>query len=79
MDLNEAQSAAKAAYNSLLKEFISGEGKCSMGNPLLRAGKSVKLLGMDERFSGIYYIVSTIHNIDSKGYTTIFKVKRTGI
>ncbi|EMS70852.1 phage late control D family protein [Ruminiclostridium cellobioparum] len=78
IDLNEAQSAAKAAYNSLLKEFISGHGKC-YGNPLVRAGKSVKILGIDERFSGSYYIVSTIHNIDKTGYMTTFKVKRTGI
>ncbi len=78
IDLSEAQSAAKAAYNSLLKEFITGQGKC-YGNPLVRAGKSVKLLGIDERFSGSYYIVSTIHNIDKSGYMTTFKVKRTGI
>ncbi len=78
IDQNEAQIAAKAAYNSLLKEFITGQGKC-YGNSLVRAGKSVKLLGIDERFTGSYYIVSTIHNIDQTGYTTIFKVKRTGI
>lgn len=78
IDVNESKCVAAAKYNNLLQEFITGEGKC-WGNALLRAGKSVKLLGIDERFSGIYYIVSTIHNIDSKGYTTIFKVKRTGI
>ncbi len=78
VDLSEAKSIAAAAYNNLLREFITGEGKC-YGNPLLRAGKTVKLLGMDERFSGIYYIVATTHTINSKGYTTIFKVKRTGI
>lgn len=78
MDLSEAKNIAAAAYNSLLREFITGEGKC-YGNPLLRAGKTVKLLGMDERFSGVYYIVSTTHTINSKGYITIFKVKRTGI
>jgi len=78
IDMSEAKNTAIAAYNNLLREFICGEGKC-WGNALLRAGKSVKLMGIDERFSGSYYIVSTIQNIDSKGYTTIFKVKRTGI
>jgi phage protein D len=78
IDQSEAKNAATAKYNSLLQEFITGEGKC-WGNALLRAGKSVKLQGIDNRFSGTYYIVSTIHNIDNKGYTTIFKVKRTGI
>ncbi len=78
MDLSEAKNIAAAAYNSLLREFITGEGKC-YGNPLLRAGKTVKLLGIDERFSGIYYIVASTHTINVNGYTTIFKVKRTGI
>lgn len=78
IDMNEAKSAAIAQYNSLLDEFITGEGKC-WGDSRLKAGKSVKLMGIDERFSGTYYIVSTIHNIDKSGYTTIFKVKRTGI
>lgn len=79
IDSSQAKNIATAEYNSLIREFITGEGKCLWGNPLVRAGKSVKLLGIDERFSGIYYIVSTIHNIDSKGYKTIFRVKRTGI
>lgn len=39
----------------------------------------MKLMGLGERFSGIYYIVATVHKIDSKGYTTTFKVKRTGL
>lgn len=78
VDMNDAKSAAIAQYNSLLDEFITGEGKC-WGNSSLKAGKSVKLLGIDERFNGVYYIVSTIHNIDKNSYTTIFKVKRTGI
>lgn len=78
VDRSEAQNVAQAAYNSLLQEFITGEGRC-LGNPLLRAGKTVKLAGIGECFSGIYYIVSTVHTINSNGYTTIFKVKRTGI
>lgn len=78
IDLSEGKAAATAAYNSLLREFISGQGKC-YGNPLVRAGKSVKIIGLDERFSGIYYIVSSNHNIDKTGYMTTFRVKRTGI
>lgn len=78
LDMSEAKALAAAAYNSRLRDFIAGEGMC-WGNPLLRAGKTVKLQGLGDRFSGIYYIVSTVHKIDSKGYTTTFKVKRTGI
>ncbi|OKP83649.1 phage late control D family protein [Paenibacillus sp. P32E] len=78
LDMSEAKTLASAAYNSRLRDFIAGEGMC-WGNPLLRSGQTVKLMGMGDRFSGIYYIVSTVHKIDSKGYTTTFKVKRTGL
>lgn len=78
IDRSEAQNVAVAAYNSLLRNFITGEGKCN-GNPLLRAGKAVKLMGIDERFSGTYYIVSTVHSIKKEGYKTTIKVKRAGI
>lgn len=78
IDMNEAKAMAAAAYNSRLREFISGEGMC-WGNPQLKAGKTVKLLGLGDRFSGTYYIVSTAHKFDKNGYTTTFKVKRTGI
>jgi uncharacterized protein len=78
VELSEAKALAQAAYNSRLREFIAGEGMC-WGNALMRSGKTVKLLGLGERFSGTYYIVSTVHKYDTKGYTTTFKVKRTGL
>jgi phage protein D len=77
-DQAEAGNIAKAKYNSLLKNFIKGEGSCS-GNPLIRAGAAIELTGLGERFSGVYYVVSTVHSINEDGYKTIFKVKRTGI
>lgn len=78
IDRSEAQSIAAAAYNSFLQEFIKGEGQCK-GNPRLKAGKTIKLAGIDERFSGTYYLASTVHTINSNGYTTTFRVKRVGI
>jgi uncharacterized protein len=78
VDRSEAQNIAAATYNVLLREFITGEGRCK-GNPLLKAGKTIKLAGIDERFSGIYYLVSTVHTINSNGYATTFRVKRVGI
>ncbi len=77
-DTDEAQNIAKAKYNLMLKEFISGEGEC-MGNPLIRAGITVEIKGFGERISGIYYVISTVHSIKEGVYTTTFKVRRTGI
>ncbi|HEX3047499.1 MAG TPA: contractile injection system protein, VgrG/Pvc8 family [Bacillota bacterium] len=79
VDATEAEAIAKAQYNYLLKEFITGEGSC-MGNPKIRAGRTIELTGLGERFSGIYYIVSSAHTLTPEaGYITKFKVKRTGI
>lgn len=78
-DSENAEQIAKATFNRLLQDFICGEGTCA-GNPELRAGKTVAIQGIGPKFSGIYYLVSTIHSISrEQGYTTTFKVKRTGI
>ncbi|HYH04770.1 MAG TPA: hypothetical protein VEC37_16895 [Bacillota bacterium] len=79
VDESEAETIAKAQFNSILKNFIKGEGVC-LGNPKVRAGKTLEIKGCGERFSGVYYVVSALHSIDQKdGYLTKFKVKRTGI
>ncbi len=79
LDANEAETIAKAKYNALLKEFVTGECKCN-GDPRLRTGKTVEITGIGQRFSGIYYIVSTTHSINrDEGYKTSFKIRRTGI
>lgn len=78
VDSTDADNIAKAGYNTMLKEFITGDGRC-IGNPFIRAGKTIEIDGIGERFSGVYYVVSTVHTIDNSGYTTTFKVRRTGI
>lgn len=78
IDATDAENIAKAKYNLMLKEFLTGEGKC-IGNPEIRAGKTIEIKGLGNRLSGIYYIVSTIHSIDEGVYTTTFKVRRTGV
>lgn len=78
-DVSEAEAIAKAQYNTIIKEFIQGEGIC-YGNPAIRAGKTIELKGFGERFSGKYYVIAVSHLItEEEGYLTKFKVKRTGI
>jgi len=78
IDAADADKIAKAQYNTILKEFITGEGKCS-GNPDIRSGKTIEIKGIGDRFSGVYYVISTVHSIGRDGYTTTFKVRRTGV
>ena len=77
IDAADADTIAKEDYNTSLKEFLTGDGKCS-GNPNIRAGKTIEIKGIGDRFSGVYYVTATTHSIGDDGYTTTFKVRRTG-
>jgi phage protein D len=55
--------------------FITGEGT-AIGNTDIRAGEVVELLKLGQRFSGPYYVTSSTHIIDRKGYSTRFTVAR---
>jgi phage protein D len=78
-DTAEAEKIAKAKYNLILKEFITAAGS-GVGNPLLKAGTNIELKGIGDRFSGAYYIQSSVHSFEPRtGYKTTFKARRTGI
>lgn len=78
LDSGDAENIAKARYNIMLKEFMTGEGEC-VGNPKIRAGKTIKIKGLGDRLCGTYYVISTVHSIKQGVYMTTFKVRRTGV
>jgi len=78
VDRNDAGNLAKGKYNDLLLDFMEGGGECN-GNPEIRAGKMIKINGLGDKYSGEYYVVQAIHSVDSSGYYTNFKVKKTAI
>jgi len=69
---------AKAVGETLLfkhnSTFIEGSGEC-IGNPKLRPGMNIKIQGIGEKFSGIYYVKNATHSI-SKDYKVSFGVRR---
>jgi phage protein D len=71
----EANEMARARLETQAMDYIQGGGSC-VGNPELKSRTVVELTGLGRRFSGIYYITSTTHRIDSGGYLTSFEVKR---
>lgn len=73
----EAEQIAKAKFNDLNIELISGEGE-AVGNMDIRAGYTIKLMGLGDRFSGLYYIKSAEHCIGEQvgGYVTKFDAVR---
>ncbi len=79
VDTTDAENIGKAKYNSMIKQFMTGDGSLT-GNPKIRAGKTIEIKGIGKRFSGLYYITSSRHSFTLGGtYMTNFKVKRTGI
>jgi uncharacterized protein len=72
----EADQIAKARFNEMALELITGEGTCR-GNADIRAGKVIKIDGIGRRFGGQYYVISAIHrNSPASGYVTEFVVRR---
>lgn len=78
IDTKDAENIAKARYNIMLKNFLTGDGQCD-GIPEIRAGKTIEIKRLDDRLSGIYYVTSSVHSINEEGYKTSFKVRRTGV
>jgi phage protein D len=72
----EADQIAKARFNELVLELVTGEGLCR-GRTDLRAGKVIKIDGVGRRFGGSYYVTSALHRYSpEEGYVTEFLVRR---
>lgn len=71
----EAEDAALAHLRELAAELITGSGT-SIGLPSLRAGKTITIASMGERFNGTYRVKQTTHSIGGSGYTTSFQVRK---
>jgi len=71
----EADQFSKGRLNEMALAFITGDG-VAIGNPKLRAGKVIKIVGLGKRFSGQYYLTSVMHTYSGKGYRTAFSVRR---
>lgn len=75
-DQAEADQLARGRMREMGLIYIVGEGQC-IGDPNLRAGKVVKIEGLGERFSGLYYIISCEHDFRGDyGYRIAFSVRR---
>jgi phage protein D len=71
----EAKQIAKGKFNEMAVDFITGEGT-AIGNTDIRAGEVIELNGLGKRFSGLYYVTSSTHEVGPRGYRTRFNVGR---
>jgi hypothetical protein len=58
-----------------LNNRLTGSGS-TIGNPEIKAGRVVNLVGLGSSFSGLYRITSATHTFDGGGYKTSFKARK---
>ena len=71
----EATRMAKSEVARIQQDRVRGSGE-TIGLPELVAGTTVRLDGLTERFSGVYYVESADHRISTGGYTTSFQARK---
>lgn len=74
VDSQEAADVmAKSYFDDRGMRLLAGHGTC-IGLPTLVGGSVLKIAGVGERFSGLYYVTRADHEIEAGRYTTRFKV-----
>ena len=58
-----------------LNNRLTGTGS-TIGNPQIKAGKVINILGVGSQFGGLYRITSATHSFDGSGYRTNFKLRK---
>ena len=72
----EAKQVAKGQLESMALAYITGQATC-LGNPKVRAGQVLEILGVGQRFGGSYYVTAVTHIYERQGgYRTEFEVRR---
>jgi phage protein D len=71
----EAKQMAVSYANQLLHNYAEGEAS-TQGENKIFPGVIVEVQGCGKRASGNYYVVSTLHHFEGKGYTTYFAFTR---
>lgn len=72
--VDEAEALATGLANDLSGEFIQAEGVC-FGDPNVKAGHTVTISGVGQRFSGKYFVTTATHIWNDKvGYETHFGI-----
>lgn len=72
LNSQEAQALVDAEWAQRLRTFVVARGVAE-GNPNLRVGTYLTLVGLGARFSNTYYVTETVHHFDTtNGYETRF-------
>jgi phage protein D/phage baseplate assembly protein gpV len=72
----EADELAKARLDELSGAFVQAEG-VALRRPDIRAGRTVRLEALGDRFSGTYLVTNARHTYSAEGLKTTFTVTGT--
>ena len=72
MSRDEAKRIAAQKLNQFSDGVITGHGEAD-GTPEIRAGKTIQLEEMGEKFSTKYYVTQATHRMGAAGYRTTFE------
>jgi phage protein D/phage baseplate assembly protein gpV len=70
---DEAKAIATGLSYDVARDFVSAEG-VAIGNPHIKAGRTVSVTGLGTRFNGSYYVTSATHIYGPNGYETHFTI-----
>lgn len=70
---DQARSIARAEMDRISTAFVTGSGE-TIGIPEIRAGVTVSIEGVSEKFTRKYFVEQATHSIGGSGYTTSFQV-----
>lgn len=69
--VDDAKALATAVITEINREFVQAEGEC-FGDPRIRAGKTITISGVGDRFSGEYLVTASTHIYRAGRYRTTF-------
>jgi hypothetical protein len=73
-----AERLAQGRYRAQERRKVTAKAK-TIGLPTARRGMIVKVLGVDTRDGGLWYVTGCRHTIDGNGYETEFELSRDGV
>lgn len=72
MSPDEAERIAETKHNQFADDVVQGHGEAD-GIPEIRAGETIELAELGDRFSGTYHVTKATHRMGAAGYRTTFE------
>jgi phage protein D len=71
----QVDELADSTLATAMQSIVEASGS-TVGLPDLRAGQVIRIVGVDYRLDGRYFVTQSTHTIDNGGYRTTFRARR---